>query len=132
MVVEAQGKDAHGADCKIPHPFKDLGSGWAKGLNRLKLIFIMDLIDALWHFGNLLAPAVGLGLLLVFLSKILWAPALRAVPAIRLLRMTVLAACAGLVLGLLLTGRDGRMMGHGFTLAGAVLGLWWTGFVRRA
>jgi hypothetical protein len=95
-----------------------------------ELIFIMGWTGVFWHFGNLLAPALGVGLLLALVVKMVWRQALRSVSLLRLVKWAVLVAGLGLVLGLLLTGRDGRMLGHALTLGGAALGLWWAGFVR--
>lgn len=92
----------------------------------------MSAIDLLLHLGNLLVPAIGISLALVLLCKLLWRQALGSVGWARLLRWAVLAGWSGLLLGLLWTGRDGKMAVHGLTTAGVALGVWWAGFVRPA
>lgn len=92
----------------------------------------MSLIDLLFHFGNLLALALGVGVLSAVLAKALWRKALSGVGLWRLLRWAVQCGGVGLLVGLVLTGRDGRMAVHAATLAGVALGLWWAGFVRPA
>ena len=90
----------------------------------------MSLIDLLFHLGNLLALALGVAALSVVLAKCVWRKALSGVGMGRLLRWGVLAGGAGLLAGLVLTGRDGRMAVHPTTVAGVALGVWWAGFVR--
>ena len=69
----------------------------------------MGPLDALWHVLNLLAPALGLGLIAAGLSKLLWRRALAAVPWRRLIAWACAAALLALVAGLVLSGHDGRM-----------------------
>lgn len=90
----------------------------------------MTAIDLLWHLGNLLALALGVGLLSAALAKLVWRKALGTVGWWRLAKWAVLTGWLGLLIGLLWTGRDGRMAVHALTLAGIAIGLWWAGFVR--
>ncbi len=77
----------------------------------------MSPLDALWHILNLFAPALGLGLLVPGLAKLVWRKHLRATSLARLWAVCT-AACALCVLaGLLWLGRDGKML----TYAGLVL-----------
>lgn len=90
----------------------------------------MGAIDLLWHFGNLLAPAVGVTAWTVLLVRLLWRPTPGAVPAWRLLKWGVAVGWAGMACGLVWTGRDGRLLVHALTVTGVAMGLWWAGFVR--
>jgi hypothetical protein len=106
--------------------------GVSRPLSALELIFVMGFLDLLFHLGNLLAPALGVGVLGAVLVKGIWRRALSRVALGRLTRWAVLAGGVGLFTGLLLTGRDGRMAVHAATVAGVALGLWWAAFVRPA
>ena len=69
----------------------------------------MGPVDAFWHLSNLFGPAVGMALLAPSLAKLLWQQELRAVRWSGLALWTFAACAVVLLLGLLLTGRDGRM-----------------------
>ncbi len=88
----------------------------------------MGPLDALWHLLNLLAPALGLGLIAASLSKLLWRNALAAVPWRRLLAWACGAALSALLLGLVLSGRDGRMATYAAMVLASAGALWWVGF----
>lgn len=88
----------------------------------------MGPIDALWHLANLFLPALLLGALTASLAKLLWRRQLAGVRWQRLALAAAGAAAAVVLLGLVVFGRDGRMV----TYAGMVLAtagaLWWRGF----
>jgi len=88
----------------------------------------MGPLDALFHLGNLLLPALGLGLLSAGLSKLLWRSALRGVAWRRLAGWACGAALAALLAGLVLTGRDGRMATYAAMVLACAGALWWVGF----
>lgn len=90
----------------------------------------MGPIDALWHVLNLLAPALGLGLIAPALAKLLWRQDLRGVRWQVLARWTAAASALALLAGLVLTGRDGRMATYAAMVVAAALALWWRGWVR--
>lgn len=87
----------------------------------------MGALDAVWHVLNLIAPAVGLGLISAALAKLLWRQELRAVPWRRLAAWVSLAGCVVIVGGLVLLGHDGRMATYGVMVLAAAAVLWWQG-----
>jgi hypothetical protein len=89
---------------------------------------IMGLLDAIWHFMNLLAPAIGLAALAAGGAKLLWRRELAAVPWRRLATPTALACTLVLLGGLVLWGRDGKMATYGAMVVAATVMLWWRGF----
>ena len=88
----------------------------------------MGPLDAIWHFLNLLAPAVGLAALATGGAKLLWRRELAGVPWRRLATPAALACTLVLLGGLVLWGRDGKMATYGAMVAAAALTLWWRGF----
>jgi hypothetical protein len=84
--------------------------------------------DALIHLLNLLAPALGLGVIASGLSKLLWRQALAAVPWRRLAAWASTAALLALLGGLVATGRDGRMASYAAMVLASATALWWVGF----
>jgi hypothetical protein len=91
----------------------------------------MGPLDALWHLAGLFGPALGVGLIAPLLAKLLWRRELRGLPWLALARWTVSAAALVVVAGLLLLGRDGRMVTYGALVAMSALVLWWRGWLRR-
>lgn len=87
----------------------------------------MGVVDAVWHLLNLLAPALGLGLISAALAKLLWRQELRAVPWRRLAGWVSVAGCLVILGGLVLLGRDGRMATYGAMVLAAAAVLWWQG-----
>jgi len=92
----------------------------------------MGPFDALWHVLNLLAPAVGMGLIAPALAKALWRQDLRGVRWWALVRWTAAASGLALLAGLVLTGRDGRMATYAGMVVASALALWWRGWARPA
>jgi hypothetical protein len=91
----------------------------------------MGPLDAIWHLLNLVAPAVGLGLIAAALAKLVWRGQLRGVPLLRLGLMATLACTVALLAGLVGFGRDGKMATYGAMVLAAALALWWGGFRAR-
>ena len=90
----------------------------------------MSPIDAFWHLLGLFLPAWLTAALAAAAAKLLWRGDLRGV---RWTRPALWAGAAGsLVLlgGLVLLGRDGRMLSYALMLLAAALALWWAGFLR--
>ncbi|MEY4563953.1 MAG: hypothetical protein RLZZ618_3230 [Pseudomonadota bacterium] len=88
----------------------------------------MSVLDALWHLLNFFAPALGVGLLAAAITKGLWWGDLRSVSWLRLAGWAVLCAAAALLAGLVLTGRDGKMLTYTAMVAASAAGLWWAAF----
>ena len=88
----------------------------------------MGPLDLLWHVLNLLAPAVGLGLMAASVSKLLWRQALASVPWRRLALWGVAAPALALLGGLVLSGHDGRMATYAAMVVVCAGALWWVGF----
>jgi hypothetical protein len=88
----------------------------------------MGPLDAVWHLGNFLLPALALGALAAALAKLVWRRELAAV-AWRPLATAASGACtAVLVAGLLAFGRDGKMATYLGMVLACALTLWWRGF----
>ncbi|MFM8900323.1 MAG: hypothetical protein ACKOF9_10305 [Burkholderiales bacterium] len=91
----------------------------------------LGLMDWVWHVLNFLAPAVVVGLLTTGLVKLVWWRSLRGVGWWRL-SLAASSACAlGLVAGLVIFGRDGKMATYGLMLLLCTLGVGWFG-LRKA
>ncbi|HOB96818.1 MAG TPA: hypothetical protein PK306_23095 [Aquabacterium sp.] len=88
----------------------------------------MGPLDALNHLVNLLLPALALGLLAASLSKLLWRKALGPVAWKRLAAWACAAALLALLAGLVITGRDGRMVTYAGMVLASAAALWWVGF----
>ncbi len=85
----------------------------------------MDLIDLIWHLAGFLAPALFVAPLVVVLSRVLdkkraATPGWRARIAINFTVCVVV-----LVLGLVLTGQDGRMLTYGALVLASAAAAWW-------
>ncbi len=91
----------------------------------------MDPLDLLWHLLNLVAPAAGLGVIAASLAKLLWRRELAAVRWQRLAGWGGAAALLALLGGLVISGRDGRMLTYGAMVLATALALWWVGFGPR-
>ena len=91
----------------------------------------MDLLDAVWHLLNFIAPAVAVALLAASLAKLLWRGELAAVSWRSLVLWASLAGLLTLIAGLVLFGRDGKMATYGGLVAASAVTLWWVGFGRR-
>ncbi|NRF66660.1 hypothetical protein HLB44_06660 [Aquincola sp. S2] len=91
----------------------------------------MDLLDAVWHLLNLIAPGLGLGLIASALAKLLWRRELAGVRWPRLAGWACAVSTVVLLAGLVITGRDGRMGTYGAMVLGCAASLWWAGFRRR-
>jgi hypothetical protein len=91
----------------------------------------MSFFDGLWHLCNFFAPALGVGLIAATLAKLLWRHLLAGV-AWRTLAQRACVACAVALLGgLVLSGRDGRMLTYAAMVLACALALWWSGFGPR-
>jgi hypothetical protein len=88
----------------------------------------MGPLDAFLHVSNLLAPAIGLGLLAAALSKLVWRRELAGVPWRHLAGPACAASAAMVLLGLMVLGRDGKTATYGAMVLACAITLWWQGF----
>ncbi|HOW47162.1 MAG TPA: hypothetical protein P5163_00915 [Rubrivivax sp.] len=88
----------------------------------------MGPLDAFWHLLNFFLPALWVAVLAAAAAKLLWRRALAAVSWRRLAAAPALAGSVVLVAGLVITGRDGRMLTYAALVVAAALALWWVGF----
>ena len=90
----------------------------------------MGPLDALNHLLNLLLPGLALGALSAALAKMLWRRALAGLRWRQLAVPAMTASAAVALVGLMVFGRDGRMLMYGAMVAACAVTLWWRGFVR--
>jgi len=88
----------------------------------------MGMLDGLWHLLNFFAPALGVGSLAAALTKALWWRELKSVPLRRLAAWAIAVSSVVLVIGLVWTGRDGKMVTYGAMVVGCAITLWWIAF----
>lgn len=91
----------------------------------------MGPIDALWHLLNFFAPAFGVGVLTALAAKLLWRRGLKGASLKRLTLWAVAASAITLLAGLIVFGRDGKMLTYGAMVLACALGVWWAGFGPR-
>jgi hypothetical protein len=91
----------------------------------------MGPLDALIHIGNFFLSALGVGLISAFLVKRLWRQDLAGVAFSRLAVWAVSAGALVLIGGLVITGRDGRMVTYGAMVIACALALLWAGWKRH-
>lgn len=84
----------------------------------------MSPLDAAWHLLNFVAPSACIGLVSATLAKWFWRLSLRGVAWTTLLGWATLPALAAAVVGLVLTGRDGKMLVYGAMVLASAVGLW--------
>ena len=90
----------------------------------------MAFLDALWHVMNFLLLPAMLGAIASAAVKLLWRQSLAKVAWHRLALWSSASALVAQVGGLVITGRDGRMMTYLAMVAACALTLWWQGFLR--
>jgi hypothetical protein len=91
----------------------------------------MGPLDALWHLLNLLAPAVGVGLLTALIAKLLWRRELQGASLRRLGLWATGMSTLTLLAGLIVFGHDGKMATYGAMVLACAISLWWLGFGAR-
>ena len=89
----------------------------------------MNLAGVFFHLLDFLAPAIALGLLGAAVAKLLWRSELRSVPWLSLATSAALASLAAELAGLIVTGRDAKMVTYMSMVLACAAGLW--GCVRR-
>ncbi len=88
----------------------------------------MGPLDATVHLLGMFMPALSAGLIAGLLAKALWRRELAAVSWQRLVLWPALAGSAALLGGLLMLGRDGRMLSYLAMIVVSAVALWWVGF----
>jgi hypothetical protein len=84
--------------------------------------------DALIHLGNFFLPALAVALFAALGAKLLWWRELKGVGLARLWAWPAGAGALVLLGGLLLLGRDGKMLTYGALCVACAAGLWWAGW----
>jgi uncharacterized membrane protein YedE/YeeE len=87
----------------------------------------MGPLDALNHFLNFFAPALGMALLVPSLARLVWLKALKSAGWWRQVRWAAVANVVVLIAGLILTGRDGAMLTYAGLVLASAWAVWWTG-----
>jgi hypothetical protein len=85
----------------------------------------MSPLNAIWHLANWLAPAWCVAAMMALGLKLLWRRELRTLAWRRLLIWGGVGGSAGLLVALLLLGRDGKMAGYGLMILAIALPQWW-------
>ena len=91
----------------------------------------MAAIDAFWHLMNLLAPAASVSLIAAGVAKLVWRRQLKTVSWRRLVGWPTALSAAVIVVGLLVSGRDGRIATYMVMVVACAVGLWWAGWGGR-
>ncbi len=92
------------------------------------LEFELDPISAIWHLTNFFMPAIAVGSMTAALAKLLWWRDLQSAPWTRLAVWASVASALALIAGLVVFGRDGKMVTYGAMLLACAAALWWAGF----
>jgi hypothetical protein len=90
----------------------------------------MNLAGVFFHLFDFLAPAIALGLLGAAAAKVLWRSELRSVCWLSLATGAALASLAAELAGLIVTGRDAKILTYMSMVLACAAGLWW-GMRRR-
>ena len=88
----------------------------------------MGPLDALWHLANLFLPAVLLAALAAAAAKLVWRRELGRMRWRQLAAPTCASAALVTLMGLVIFGRDGKMVTYGAMVLASALTLWWRGF----
>ncbi|MBI5335742.1 MAG: hypothetical protein HZB72_14350 [Burkholderiales bacterium] len=88
----------------------------------------MGPLDALIHLVNFFLPALGVAALAAALAKLLWWRELRGCGWLRLARWGAAGGSLALVAGLLVLGRDGKMLTYAAMVSTTALALLWAGW----
>ena len=88
----------------------------------------MGPLDALWHLLNFFFPALGVGAVAAALAKALWRRDLAGVSYLRLVAFGSVSNALVLIAGLVLAGRDGRMLTYAAMVIVCAASLMWAGW----
>lgn len=84
------------------------------------------MLQGLDHLLNFLLTPLGTGLVFALLAKgVFWRASLSGLSWRQAVVRAMGGAMAGFLLGVAITQQDGKMLGMGLMLLGAVLPLWW-------
>ncbi len=92
----------------------------------------MSAIDFLWHLCNLFAVSLLFGPTAAIGAKLIWRRSLGRIGWLPLAGSTSAAAALLAAAGLMVFGRDGRMVTYALMVLAAALVLGWVGFRRRS
>lgn len=87
----------------------------------------MGFLDGLNHALNFFLPALGMALLVPSLARLVWWKALSGAGWLRQVKWASIINAVVLIVGLLMTGRDGAMMTYAGLVLASALTVWWTG-----
>jgi len=85
----------------------------------------MNLAGVFFHLLDFLALALALGLLGAAAAKVLWRSELRSVRWLSLATSAALASLAAELAGLVVSGRDAKMVTYMSMVLACAVGLWW-------
>ena len=86
----------------------------------------MSFLDLVWHLSNFAAPALLLGGISSAMAKLLWRRQLRSWNWLPLWGSAAAASLAACIVGLVLTGRDGKMITYAGMVFACAASLWWS------
>jgi hypothetical protein len=89
----------------------------------------MDFLESLNHLANLFLLPLMLAAFVSGGAKVLWRRELQAQPWVVLFAAAAAAGCAIALVGLGLSGHDGRMGTYLALVIGIAVVVWWMGFV---
>ncbi len=85
----------------------------------------MNFLDLIWHLLNFVAPPLLLGAISAAAAKLLWRGPLRTTPWLTLGGQAAAASLLACVAGLVITGRDGKMVTYAAMVLACAASLWW-------
>ena len=85
----------------------------------------MNFIDLVWHLLNFATPAVLLGAISAAAAKVLWRGPLRTISWLSLGGQAAGVSLLACVAGLVITGRDGKMVTYAAMVLACAGILWW-------
>lgn len=85
----------------------------------------MNFLDLVWHVVDFALPALLLGVFSATAAKGLWRGPLRSTSWLRLSGGAVAASLLACIAGLVLTGRDGKMLTYAVMVLACAASLWW-------
>ena len=85
----------------------------------------MNFLDLLWHLLDFAAAALLLGVISATVAKCLWRGQLRTTPWLQLGGVAAAASLLACIAGLIITGRDGKMVTYAAMVLACAASLWW-------